>query len=76
MTADPEIGQHFGQMDEVKFSMNLSYLCFYHPFLYSLGDLESKTYLLTNQTGDHRPYGAPIHYLCQENWKRHTLYPM
>ena len=41
MTADPEIGQHFGQMDEVKFSMNLPYLYFFYPFLYLLGDLES-----------------------------------
>ena len=41
MTGDPEIGQHFFQMDEVKFSMNLLYLYFFYPFLYLLGDLES-----------------------------------
>jgi hypothetical protein len=40
MTADPGIGQHFGQMDEVKFSMNLPYIYFFHPFLQLLGDLE------------------------------------
>jgi hypothetical protein len=59
MTADPGIGQHFCQKDEVKFSMNLPHLYLFYPFIYLLRDLELKTYLLTNQTGDHGTIWCP-----------------
>ena len=32
MTADPGIGQHFSQKDEVNFGMNSAHLYFFYPF--------------------------------------------